>query len=96
MDNQTAIDLVTGWRTPKTYEDLVMEIKDNLILLGEQQYSIHFFWVPAHVGIAGNECADHLAGQLEYRQQTSLAQTTQSQDQADNLAALLQPILSRP
>ena len=61
VDNQLAVDLATGWRVPKTYEPLVREIKHNIKQLEQQSYTIHFFWVPAHVGIAGNEQADHLA-----------------------------------
>lgn len=44
--------------------DLIMEILQNLFELKQIKIEVQFMWVPAHVGIKGNEEADKLAKQV--------------------------------
>lgn len=52
-------------------EDLIIEIKYLLLQLKNLGISIQFCWVPAHIGIKGNEEADNIAkknvGKQKYR-----------------------------
>ncbi len=43
--------------------DLILEILQNLFELKQSIIEVKFIWVPAHVGIKGNEEADELAKQ---------------------------------
>jgi ribonuclease HI len=40
---------------------LIEEIRKRISILGRTSWTIEFSWVKAHVGIYGNELADHLA-----------------------------------
>jgi ribonuclease HI len=43
------------------HSPLIVEIRNNVRQLMMQNWSIHFGWVKAHIGIEGNELADKLA-----------------------------------
>jgi len=42
-------------------EDLMLEIQQSLFRLQRLRTDVRFCWVPAHVGIKGNEGADKIA-----------------------------------
>jgi hypothetical protein len=48
--------------SPKTHS-LVYEIKEASWWPERHGYGIHIMWIPSHVGVMGNERADHLAGE---------------------------------
>lgn len=44
-----------------TREDLVIEVKHLLAHIRNMGLTVEFCWVPAHIGVKGNEIADHIA-----------------------------------
>lgn len=42
-------------------EDLVVEILQSLFRIQKMQLMVRFVWVPAHIGVEGNEMADKVA-----------------------------------
>ena len=40
---------------------LILRIKSLIFTLNQLNYTIHFLWIPSHIGILGNEVADNLA-----------------------------------
>jgi ribonuclease HI len=57
-DSQITIDSITN---TSNHNNLIEEIRKNVLHLQTDNQKIGFAWVKAHVGILGNELADHLA-----------------------------------
>lgn len=53
-------------------QDLILEISQTLFRLHMQMITVHFLWVPAHVGVEGNETADAAARQCLKRSRINL------------------------
>lgn len=45
----------------ETRQDIVLEILQILFMMQQTDKKVQFLWVPAHVGVSGNEAADKLA-----------------------------------
>ena len=63
VDNNTALQLATGWCIPKpnsSHADLVCRLH-NILRVLNQDYTVSFVWSPSHCNISGNEIADKLA-----------------------------------
>lgn len=50
-----ALDSVKNW-SKQSY--MVLEIRKRIHILRERGKEVSFFWIPAHVGILGNERVD--------------------------------------
>jgi ribonuclease HI len=60
IDNRTAIAVSTGRTRPAWCDQQARAIHDNLICIARTN-RVHFFWVPGHAEVEGNELADRLA-----------------------------------
>ncbi|XP_039758863.1 uncharacterized protein LOC120632890 [Pararge aegeria] len=56
-DSKSSLDLI---KRHTTTHPLACSIRKNLIAIQKQGKALHIFWVKAHVGVEGNERADHL------------------------------------
>lgn len=57
-DSQITLALL---KNASNHNNIIEQIRQNIKLLKEQNWTIHFGWVKAHVGIEGNELADATA-----------------------------------
>ena len=64
-DSQSALSAVESFNCSN--HPLVLSILEWLYLLHSKKYKVKFCWVPAHVGVPGNEKADKLAGEAATR-----------------------------
>ena len=63
MDSKYSIGILDGGHKPRSNIAIITELHRRIQLLSNHgQRRITFRWVKAHVGIAGNEVADRLAG----------------------------------
>ena len=58
-DSAAALQSIKTGQTVR--EDLIIKIYMLLLNLQQLRIDVHFCWIPAHVGIEGNEIADKLA-----------------------------------
>ena len=57
-DSQSALKALNVFNS---FNPLINEILEWLILIKRKRKNVKFCWVPAHVGVSGNESADELA-----------------------------------
>lgn len=57
-DSKVTIDSL---KNPTKHDFLIEKIRDEIRHLATKNWTIHFRWVKAHIGIEGNETADRLA-----------------------------------
>jgi ribonuclease HI len=62
-DSMSSLRALRTQRISHRTHSLVYEIKEASWWLKRQGYKIHIMWIPSHVGVMGNERADHLAGE---------------------------------
>lgn len=65
-DSRSALSAVKHF-SPSSLHPLVLSVLEWLYLLQRRGYHVEFCWVPAHVGVAGNEKADRLAKEAATR-----------------------------
>jgi len=64
-DSSSALKSIKSTKTDR--EDLLVEMYTLLYRLKVEGIIVYFCWVPAHIGIVGNETADKLAKKKHYR-----------------------------
>ena len=64
-DSRSALSALDSFNT--SFHPLVLSALEWLYLLRNKGYRVGFCWVPGHVGVAGNERADRLAGEAASR-----------------------------
>lgn len=60
-DSRSVINIISSCTIDRDYNYLVLVLKNKLRSAYIQNIDISLLWIPAHVGILGNETADHLA-----------------------------------
>lgn len=67
-DSRSSLELL---KNPDTFHPLAFQIRQNISKIKANGKNIQLFWIRAHVGVEGNERADHLAKLAALRSKTA-------------------------
>lgn len=87
-DSKSVLTAVSSLPTSRTHP-YIFNIRSLLYDLKQQNKSIHFLWVPSHMGIDGNEYADKVASSHTYNENQSdvLAEDLRGMDRSNALSS---------
>ncbi|XP_023703181.1 uncharacterized protein LOC111862205 [Cryptotermes secundus] len=66
-DSKSVLEALRSGSPLKHCSHLILTIKEQLLMLEEKGKIVHFYWIPAHIGITHNERADMAAKESVYK-----------------------------